>query len=169
MNLVTVRGGSKAMRGLTEDVAYWCIGELMPRYRTLDIEIELSTCCDDGGWGFCYALETVRDFHIEIDKRIQLFFHDESAKENPENSKIENDYAGRYAFIQTVCHEMVHVWQNATGVMVDRVYPKKLGYRKLWKGKDYSTTSYSKQPWERQAYRMQDGLAEKFLESEDSS
>jgi len=169
VNSVTVNGSYKALRQLTEDVAFFCIGELMPRYRTLDIDIQLSTCAEDGGWGFCYALETERDFCIEIDKRIPKIYADLSKKGRRKQSPEQCIAAGREAFIETICHEMVHVWQTATGVMVDRVYPRKLGYRKLWKGKDYSDVSYSKQPWERQAFRMQGVLLRKFLKAEESS
>ena len=166
MNVVTVTGSNKSLRKLTEDVAYWCIAELMPRYRTLDIEIQLSKCAEEGGWGFCYSMETERDFNIEIDKRIPKIYAWEAAEKKPKSSKESQLAAGREAFIETICHEMVHVWQTATGTMVDRVYPKRLGYRKLWKGKDYSKASYSKQPWEQQAFRMQGQLLKKFLEDE---
>ena len=74
-------------------------------------------------------------------------------------------------FCKTICHEMVHVWQTATGRMIDRVYPAKLGSRKLWKTKDgsyrdYTHTSWSKQPWERQAIRMEKTLLAGFLNHE---
>ena len=144
MNLVSAMGATKKQRELAVDIAYFCIDELLPRHRTLEIEIQLSKCADDGATGFCYAMETERDFTVEIDKRIYNVDLDE--------------------FIVTICHEMVHVMQTAKGLLLDRVYPKKLGYRKLWKGKDYSKTPYSKQPWERQAYRMQGKLAKKYKE-----
>jgi|TARA_B110000196_G_scaffold30499_1_gene23153 hypothetical protein len=168
MNSVTVIGSTKSLRELSEEVAYWCIGELMPRYRTLEIEIQLSKCADEGGWGFCYAMETERDFTIEIDKRIPKIYAYEAKKDKKANEK-ECARLGREAFIETICHEMVHVWQTASGVAQDRVYPKKLGYRKLWKGKDYTDTAYSKQPWERQAFRMQGQLLKKYLKAEESS
>jgi hypothetical protein len=157
MNLVTVRGGSKAMRGLTEKVAYWCIGELMPRYRTLDIDILLTKTFEEGAWAWVHGGETDREFFMEIDKRIGLFKNGKKKK------------CGRELIIETICHEMVHVMQTATGRMIDRVYPKKEGYRKLWKNLrtgryvDYSKTPYSKLPWERQAYRMQRELTKKYL------
>jgi len=60
--------------------------------------------------------------------------------------------------IKTVMHEMVHVWQWATGLCKDYA-----DGRRMWKGKDYTDTPYSNQPWERQAYRMQETLFEKWL------
>jgi hypothetical protein len=144
MNLVSAVGGTKKQRELAEDVAYFCIEELLPRHRTLDIELCLNKCGDMGASGFCYAVETERDFTVEVDKRIY---------------KVDLD-----EFIVTLCHEMVHVMQTAKGMLTDRIYPRKLGYRRLWKGKDHTKTSYSKQPWERQAYRMQNKLAKKYKE-----
>ena len=156
MNYVNVVGGTKAQRKLAEDVAWYCIYELgLGRYRTLEIEIMLNKCLDEGAYGFCYEGENDRDFTIEVDKRIPKMHY-----------KILKGLTGREAFIETICHEMVHVMQTAKGLMVDRVRPKRLGYRKLWKGKDYTDTPYSKQPWERQAYRMQGKLLKGFLEHE---
>ena len=157
MNLVTVRGGRKPQRALVEKVAYFCIGELMPRHRTLDIDILLTKTFEEGAWAFVYAGETDRDFYMEVDKRIEYF----------KNGKKK--MCGRDLLIETVCHEMVHVMQTATGRMIDRLYPKKEGYRKLWKDRrtghyvDHSKTPYSRLPWERQAYRMQKELLKKFL------
>jgi hypothetical protein len=61
--------------------------------------------------------------------------------------------------IKTVMHEMVHVWQWATGLCKDYS-----DGRRMWKGKDHTDTPYSKQPWERQAHRMEDKLFQKWIE-----
>ena len=151
MNCVTATGGTKKQRELAEEIAYWCIDVLMPRHRTLDIEIMLTKTFEQGAWGFCYAMDTDREFTVEIDKRIL-------------NKLPEKEGGGLDAFIETICHEMVHVMQTAKGLLVDRVYPKKLGYRQLWKGVDHTKTSYSKKPWEKQAYRMQGKLLKGFKE-----
>ena len=122
MNLVTVIGGTKKQRDLTENVVWYCIKELMPRYRTLEIEVQLTKCLDKGAYGYCVADEgTTRSFIIEVDKSLSKF----------KNKKINKQ--GLERFVETICHEMIHVWQTATGRMIDRVYPSKLGYRKLWK------------------------------------
>ena len=148
-NVVNVRGATKRQRELACDIVQYCIKELMPRLRTLDIDVELGKCMDVGAFGFCYALDTNREYQIEIDKRLYKNM--------------------RKAFIQTLCHEMVHCWQQAKNQLVDRVYPKKLGYRRLWKNQrtgeyqDHSKTAYSKQPWELQAYRMEKKLCKGFM------
>lgn len=155
---MTVIGGTKKQRQLTENVVWYCISELMPRHSTLEIEVQLTKCLDEGAYGFCALGNTDRDFTIEVDKRIPKFKNG-----NP-------NLSGLNRFIETICHEMVHVYQTATGLMIDRVYPVKLGYRKLWKTKDgsyvdYTHASWSKQPWERQAIRMEGKLAKGFMKS----
>ena len=85
--------------------------------------------------GYCLALDP-RSFELEIEKT------------------LEGD-----DLITCVTHEMVHVWQYAVGVLKE-----KTGCRQFWKGKEYTGTAYSKQPWERQAYRMQEVLLEEFKE-----
>ena len=39
MNYVEVIGGTKKQRILSEDVAFWCIEKMMPRMKTLEIEM----------------------------------------------------------------------------------------------------------------------------------
>ena len=54
MNYIKAVGGNRALRELSERVAEYCIGELgLSRYRTLEIEIHLNRCLDDGAYGFC--------------------------------------------------------------------------------------------------------------------
>lgn len=153
MNYIKAVGGNKAQRKLAEDVAWYCIYELgLGRYRTLEIEIMLNKCLDEGAYGFCYEGENDRDFTIEVDKRIPKMHY-----------KILKGLTGREAFIETICHEMVHVMQTAKGTLKDRF---RGGYKKFWKGIDHTKTPYSKQPWERQAYRMQGKLLKGYLKHE---
>ena len=65
------------------------------------------------------------------------------------------DKEGVEEFIDTVCHEMIHVKQHATKKVIDRI---RGGYKKLWKCRDgkyrnYLETAYDKQPWEIEAHR----------------
>ena len=100
-NVVDVHGATKRQRELTHDVVQYCIKELMPRLRTLEIDVELGKCMEIGALGFCYALDTNREFQVEVDKRL---YKDK-----------------RKLFIRTLCHEMVHCWQQAKNQLVDRV------------------------------------------------
>jgi len=139
MNFVLVTGSTKKNRKLVEGITNWCIKELMPRMRTLDIEIELrETLQSEGVYGWCESADS-RIFRIDLHKKF-------------------DEYENLEDVIKTVMHEMVHVWQWATGLCKDYA-----DGRRMWKGKDYTDTPYSKQPWERQAYRMQETLYKKWL------
>ena len=89
--------------------------------------------------------------------------------ENPVTKELlEWADESRDKFNETDCHEMVHVWQIATGRMKDTW---RGGYKQLWKCKDgkyrnYGKTSYERQPWETEAYAMEGKLAELFKKYE---
>ena len=99
MNVINVIGGTKNQRKLAEKIAWFCIKDMMPRYRTLDIEIQLRNCMKETEQlGCCYALETNREFVIEVEKSLY--------------KKDLDDFA------RTICHEMIHVWQTARKIVV---------------------------------------------------
>ena len=65
-----------------------------------------------------------------------------------------------------LAHEMVHVKQLAKGEMKDRLLKTK--YYTLWRGETYSNdVSYWDQPWEIEAYGLQESLVAKFLMEHD--
>lgn len=138
MNYINITGSTKLRRDLVKDAITFCISELMPRIRTLEIEVHIKNLKDDeeiAGW--CYEGETNREFYIELDKGLS-------------NSDL----------LVTVCHEMVHVWQNATRKMKDLPCG-----RKLYEGVIYDeNTEYDDEPWEIEAYSMQHDLVQKFGE-----
>ena len=85
MNMVEVKGGPAKEREIVEQTVYWCIKKLMPRVRTLDIEVKLTKC---DAYGYCLMTDNHKTFELEIRKGMNL-----------------------YDLISTVCHEMVHVKQ----------------------------------------------------------
>lgn len=89
MNYVYAEGSTKTKRQLAEDVVNFCIGELMPRMKTLEVGVQLSNDLDSHQYGFCCAIDT-REFEIEV------------------NAKLSDE-----DLITTICHEMVHVKQYA--------------------------------------------------------
>ena len=148
MLLVDANGGIKKDRELAEEVMWFCIETLMPRMENLMVECEL-TKIEDGILGYAWSVEDNRDCLIQID------------------SRLSRD-VGRDKFIETVCHEMVHVWQMATN-RTKETYRD--GHKQLWKCKDgkyrnYGKTAYERQPWETEAYAMEGPLAELFKEYE---
>ena len=137
MNYINVIGSTKKKRALAESAVTFCISELMPRMRTLEIEIVIKNLNIEGDAGWCYKGDGNRDFYIDVDKNLD----DEE-------------------LVETVCHEMVHVWQGATRKMKDLPFG-----RKMYMGKVYDdTTAYDDEPWEIEAYAMQGDLLEKFKE-----
>ena len=92
MNYVEVnlgKGVSNARKKLTEEIVRWCIGELLPKVRTLDITIELLDGVDGGIDGAQWEGEDNRQHFIEINE--SLYYDD---------------------FVTAIMHEMVHVKQD---------------------------------------------------------
>ena len=144
---IASKGGLKKDRELAEEIVWWCMDTLMPRHRVLDINVTFKKTFENGAHGFCYQGDDDRDFFIDIDHRLSRC--------------LNKEY-----FIETIIHEMVHVWQSATGRMKDSF---KGGYKQLWKCKDgkyrnYHSTKYERQPWETEAYRLQSPLTKMFME-----
>ena len=92
MNYIEVnlgKGVSNTRKVLTKEIAEWCLGQLLPRVRTLDITIELLDEVDGGIDGAQWEGEDNRQHYIEIN---------------------ENQYYDD--FVTAVMHEMVHVKQD---------------------------------------------------------
>ncbi len=94
MNIIEVTGGTKKQRLLTERVVVFCIKEMMPRIRTLDITVELKSKLDGDVDGYCWEGENNRQHFIEVKKT------------------LDGD-----DFSTCIMHEMVHVKQQARGEM----------------------------------------------------
>ena len=114
------------------------------------VECEL-TKIEDGVLGYAWSVEDNKDCMIQID------------------SRLSRDVS-RDKFIETVCHEMVHVWQIATNRTKETYCD---GHKQLWKCKDgkyrnYGKTAYERQPWETEAYAMEGPLAELFKKYDQS-
>lgn len=139
MNFITARGGTHKQRQLAENVVWFCAEELMPRCRTLDIDIWLRSPKAMGGdLGTCLNVTgTVRsrEFEIELDKSMT-----------------------KYKFILTLAHEMIHVEQGYKNKLQEK------HLKQFWEGKEVNA-SYYKQPWERDAFARQQPLAHKFIKT----
>jgi hypothetical protein len=67
---------------------------------------------------------------------------------------------------KVLAHEMVHVKQHAKGEAKDKF--KKDKYITVWFGEKYDDdTSYWDQPWEIEAYGLENSLVAKFLVEHD--
>ena len=139
MNCITVSGGTKRKRALVESVAEFMVQQLLPRHRTLDIEIILSNLMKESGvCGFCNAY-TDREFMIELDKTLD-----------------------HYDLIETICHEMIHLKQYARKELTKYNFKEQTV---LWKNNSYSIEAeeYNNSPWEIEAYEYEFIYAEKYL------
>ena len=102
-NYIEVNGGKKKKRNLVEEVAWFCILEMMPKMKTLDIEITLENLKGDRAIGFCTMTQDNRTFEIQVDSNL-----------DEENT------------ITTTAHEMVHAYQYATNKEVSEEQAYKL-------------------------------------------
>ena len=50
MNYINVMGATKKKRDLVESAVIFCINELMPRMRTLEIEVNIKNLKNEGCW-----------------------------------------------------------------------------------------------------------------------
>ena len=142
MNFVSATGGKQHQRDIAVTTVNQMIAELLPRFRTLDIEVVLRTFKEDeGAVGFCGMIDNKgRHFEIEIDKKLNI-----------------NE------LVTTICHEMVHVKQYARNEMTDQCVQYGAA---TWKGRKVNPkTTYYDLPWEKEAYRLQDSLALKVWKS----
>lgn len=140
MNYISARNGNKVQNAVARSVAQHCINKLMPRMRTLDISILFKKIPpQENTIGTCLMQDNNRTFEIEIQKGLSF---DE--------------------IVKTVCHEMVHVKQYARNEMTDSTWKGKLRWRNRFIKKN---TSYSKLPWEREAYRKQKTLSKSYYKS----
>ena len=137
MNYISAKNGNRLRHSVAIDVVKHCISKLMPRMRTLDINVTFKRIPKiENTVGSCLMLENNRNFEIEIETKLSF---DEMVK--------------------TICHEMVHVKQYARNEMTDNAFNGAYRWRDRYIKKD---TSYSKLPWEREAYRKQKTLAKSY-------
>ena len=115
-NLVEVTGGNRKQQKHATNIAHWCIRQLMPRIKTLDVWIHLKKELDGGVDGYCWEGENNRQHFIEIRKT------------------LEGD-----DFDTCIMHEMVHVKQQSRNEfqpllqkMEDEAYEKQEILLKKW-------------------------------------
>lgn len=138
---VGVVGGNKFQREVCQKVADYVVQKLLPRHRNLEVLITLKNLDKEGVEGWCMEADE-RLFDVQVERKLSI-------KE----------------MITCLCHELVHVKQYTKREMVD-FYDRKAGGRKIrWKKTVYGYgTAYERQPWEKEAFRMQETLANEIWE-----
>ena len=126
MNIIAAYGSDEKVCQFAKSIVEFCVRKLMPRMSTLDIAVNIEEDCDV--YGYCLAVNK-REFVLEIKE---------------EMSAIN--------FIETVCHEMVHVSQYAKGrLAIDgkMKYNTQEEYENVW--------------YEKEAYEMEKQLTAEYL------
>lgn len=137
---IVVKGGSKLEKQLVRSISKFIQETYFPRRKAVKIDFKITRMMASGeGYnGLCYRQDKAGEFEIFIDRSM-------SAKD----------------FIKVVIHEMIHVKQYLLRELVDR--KNKDSYKTYWKGVDHTSTEYENQPWELEAYELQEKMYPKFL------
>jgi len=148
MNYIEINGGTLKQRDLVKKAIDFAITEMMPRFKTLDISVDILRKLDGGVFGYCWPTGERNAFQIELKRKC---------------SDLDE-------FLETIMHEMVHVKQYAKKELVENrqgTFWKSRNYTRVMerssKSSDFQT--YNNLPWEIEAYELQDGLLEKFKEN----
>ena len=73
LNCIEVNGSYKARRVLAEDVVEFCIGELMPRMKTLWVDVRLKSMIGEDATGFCWeGADQPAKMAEKLDKQLWL-------------------------------------------------------------------------------------------------
>ena len=143
---VYVEGGTARQRNYVTSLAHFCHKMLMPRMKTLEINIEFNEDMrEDGDCGYCvptegYVRKSPREFDIEINASKSL-----------------------KTIMETIAHEMVHVKQYARNEL------RELSDSQFtWCGEtvDGTKIDYFDLPWEIEAHGREAGLFRRWAEQE---
>lgn len=88
----------------------------------------------------------------------EVCWEDDNLRPREFNMTINKDLSN-YDIVSTAAHEMVHVWQYATGK-----FKNYLDGNDYFDGRLYKRNlSYDKRPWEKEAYKMETRLVRKWI------
>ena len=118
------------------------LGTRMAKNIELDIKLTRDLKKKEKAYGYCHIIDDdlnkPRQFMIELDASMKYAFDD---------------------ILTWLAHEMVHLKQFVRGELFDY----ETG-RVQWKSKSFGRVHYDDQPWEKEAYRLESQLYEKFGE-----
>jgi hypothetical protein len=120
-----------------EDIVTWFIDKHLPKHK-LEIVVNHRGMLRDGVYGWVGVADCdyrPRSFEIELHNRMDV------------------DH-----YTRTLLHELWHVYQHVMGALKDK-YGKR-----YWRGIDFSQTDYEDQPWEHQAFQMEEVLFNEYLD-----
>ena len=118
------------------------LGKRMAKNICLDIKLTKNLKKKEQAYGYCHivdhSLARPREFMIELDASMKYTFDQ---------------------ILTWLAHEMVHLKQFVRGELCDY----ETG-RVQWKSRSFGKVHYNDQPWEKEAYRLEDELYEMFEE-----
>ena len=127
--------GRIAKRKQVETFIFDSLEHLMPRLRRdIDIDVRVVTRCDENHYALCLGDKNSAEIELARGSGNTTFTLQE--------------------MMVNLAHELVHAKQFIKG----ELHPS----LNRWKKLDYSNTAYSRQPWEKEAYLLEDKLVEKF-------
>jgi len=116
------------------------LGTRMAKNIYLEIKLTKDLKKKEKAYGYCHiidhSLARPREFMIELDASMKYDFGD---------------------ILTWLAHEMVHLKQFVRGELWDY----ETG-RVQWKSREYGKVDYDDQPWEKEAYRLEEKLYEEF-------
>ena len=132
---VTVNGRI-AKKQKVKEYSEQALSELMPRLRrNVDIDIYIVTECDEKNYALCWGDKNEVEIELARKSGSKKFTHDE--------------------MMLNLAHELVHAKQFIKG----ELHPTLHKWKKF--KKDYAKTPYFKQPWEKEAYLIEDKIFNK--------
>ena len=129
--LIDIQGTSRKKTSLIRKVIEYMMIELKLKNIFIDVEVS-NLFVNEKAYGFC-SCQNKNEFLIELDQTLNV-----------------------QELIETICHEMIHVKQYATGELVEK------GKNILYKNCLYESNSDSS-PWEKEAYEKEIIFADKFI------
>ena len=146
VNIEGYRSHNQKLNALVQQSAEFyaevLLGKRMAKNIYLDIKLTKDLKKKEKAYGFCHiidhSLSRPREFMIELDGSV------------------------RYKFDQVLtwlAHEMVHLKQFVRGELFDYETGSV-----QWKSRTFGKVHYDDQPWEKEAYRLEDELYEMFAE-----
>ena len=116
-------------------IVSWFMEKYLPNHK-ISVNIDHKGLIREGVFGWAWVVppdHRPREFEVEIHNRLK-----------PEE------------YIETLLHELWHVYQHVTGQLKDKYNKRYL------KCIDHSETDYEDQPWEKEAHKMEKVLVKEY-------
>ena len=118
-----------------ETFIFNALKHLMPRLqRNVDIDVRIVTQCDNENYALCWGDKNSAEIELARGSGDIKFTLDE--------------------MVLNLAHELVHAKQFIKGELHPTL--------NKWKSLDYYDVAYSRQPWEKEAYLLEDKLKRKY-------